>query len=54
MTDTPQLSRFDQPQRWIGEGLEALGDGIKWAGFWIGLGIAFRQVIELFIKGALP
>jgi hypothetical protein len=35
--------RFDQPQRWIADGLESIGKGIAWAGFWIGLGIALSN-----------
>lgn len=27
-----------QPMRWVAVGLESLGEGIAWAGFWIGLG----------------
>jgi|WetSurMetagenome_2_1015567.scaffolds.fasta_scaffold1502621_1 hypothetical protein len=36
--------RYEQPQRWLCEGLESLSDGIKWAGFWIGLGVALAHV----------
>jgi len=36
--------RYEQPQRWFGEGLEKIGQGIAWAGFWIGLGIALSHV----------
>lgn len=44
--------RHDQPQRWIADGLEKLGDGIKWAGAWIGLGMCFKEFI-LFLNGKL-
>jgi hypothetical protein len=34
----------------VRRGLEALGEGIAWAGFWIGLGIAAATVAPLLAK----
>lgn len=42
--------RYEQPHRWLGEGLEALGSGIAWAGFWIGLGIMLGHAPALLEK----
>jgi hypothetical protein len=54
ITSTCDIDRRDQPERHISEGLAALGKGIAWAGFWLGLGLALRYVpafIHIVWKG---
>lgn len=41
---------FKLPQRWIGEGLEAIGSGIAWAGMWIALAMVLIKLIERLPK----
>ena len=38
--------RYEQKERWIAEGLEAIGSGLAYLGFWIGLGNCFESVVK--------
>lgn len=41
----PEEDRYKQQARWIGEGLDRIGDGISWAGFWLGVGIVVATYV---------
>lgn len=44
-------SRHTQPLRHVGEGLESIGNGIAWLGFWIAVAAIATAVI---LKGWTP
>lgn len=43
-----ERDRWGQPERWFADGLEELGKGIAWCGFWIGAGIAVAAIVGAY------